>query len=101
MPDTLSNLVTRVRHAPNLRCRDEGDGKYLIYCSDTDEMHIIGDLEKAIFDLCADASLDDILNEASQLIEDRSRVDITDPEHTIISLLKAFHDRKILIFPDA
>lgn len=100
MPDTIHNLVTHVRHAPNLRCRDEGEGKYLIYSSETDEMHIIGKLEKMIFDLCDDASLDKILNEGSTLIENSSLPDTSEPENTIISLLKAFYDRKILIFPD-
>ena len=100
MPDVINNLVTWVRHAPNLRCRDEGEGKYLIYSSETDEMHIIGELEKKIFDLCKDTSLDDILSEGEMLIENDGKTHSQGPENVIMSLLKAFYDRKILIFPE-
>lgn len=97
MRNLITDVVTHVRHAPNLRCRDEGEGKYLIYCPKTDEMHIIGEIEKQIFDLCADSSIDSIAEKARSLLD----ADYSDKEsqayQEILAFVLALIKREILI----
>lgn len=95
MQNALTNIITHVRHAPNLRSRHEGEGKYLIYCPKTDEMHIIGETEKQIFDLCADNSINAVVEEASALLNTGESA-----QGEIMAFIQALFSREILITPE-
>lgn len=65
----MEDLRFFVARCEGLRVRAENEGRFLLYNPRTDELHLIGPLEKAIFDLCDGRSIDDVLAAAGPLFE--------------------------------
>jgi hypothetical protein len=52
-----------------IRCRQEDDDNYLLYNADTDELHMISSVGKAIFDMCDGRSINDLVVEGAHLLQ--------------------------------
>lgn len=66
----MSKLFSTVAKAERVRCRDEGEGNYLLYNPRTDQLHLLDIRGKCIFDLCDGRSIDDVVYEGTQLSKD-------------------------------
>lgn len=67
----MEALRDRVTKRPRLRCRPEAEGRYLLYNPATDELHLIGDVEKSILDFCDGRTIDELVAAASPLLRGR------------------------------
>lgn len=63
-----------VTRADKIRCRPEDNGKYLLYNSQTDQLHLVDEIGKKVFDLCDGRAIDDVVREAAILMEKESLV---------------------------
>lgn len=58
----------RVQQAAGIRCRPEAGGRHLLYNPRTDELHVLGPVEKSVYDLCDGRTLDDLVEAARPLL---------------------------------
>lgn len=68
----MTDYFSSVEKAEKIRCRPEDGGNFLLYNPRTDQLHLLGELGKRIFDLCDGRAIDDIVSEGSALIEDET-----------------------------
>lgn len=54
-------LYSRISRAERIRVRDESENKFLLYNPRTDELHIVSELGKRLFDLCDGREIDEIV----------------------------------------
>lgn len=64
----MNDLYDFVEREPGIRIRPEGEGAFLLYHPGTDELHLVDDRSKAIFELCDGRTIDDVVEEGSALI---------------------------------
>lgn len=54
-------LTPRLQRNPRVRCRDEGGGRHLLFNPETDELHLVGDAELAVFRAADGPDIDNAL----------------------------------------
>ena len=59
----MNDFFSSVAKADKIRCRPEGAGNYLLYNPRTDQLHLLDEHGKRIFDLCDGRSIDDVVRE--------------------------------------
>lgn len=92
----MDTLRDSVQACADVRCRPEDEDKTLLYNPRTDEVHILGPTEKAIYDLCDGRSIDAVVEEATPWM---AGLGITDPERAgreIVAFLTALGRRKLV-----
>lgn len=65
----MTEFFSSVAKAEKIRCRPEDAGNYLLYNPRTDQLHLVDERGKRIFDLCDGRAIDDVVREGSALIE--------------------------------
>lgn len=63
----MSKLYSTVEKAERIRCRPEGEGKYLLYNPRTDQLHMLDEHGKQIFDLCDGREIDEVVRAGSEI----------------------------------
>lgn len=63
----MSKLYAAVEKADRIRCRPEGEGKYLLYNPRTDQLHMLDEHGKRIFDLCDGREIDEVVRSGSEI----------------------------------
>jgi hypothetical protein len=89
----MSSLLLTVTKADRVRCRPEDAGNHLLYNPRTDQLHIIDEQGKQIFDLCDGRSIDDV-------VRDSSRGSATGPSPTsdqVLGFLCALKKRDLVV----
>jgi hypothetical protein len=94
MTETSEILYTRVERVANVRTRPEADHTHLIYHPGTDELHLVSDAGKAIFDLCDGRSIDDVVSEGALLLGGEAGR----AEREVLSFLQMLHKRAVVRF---
>ena len=64
----MSDYFSRVDKAERIRCRAEDKGSFLLYNPRTDQLHLIAEPGKRIFDLCDGRSIDDVVREGCEIL---------------------------------
>lgn len=64
----MNELFSSVAKAEKIRCRPEDAGNYLLYNPRTDQLHLVDEHGKRVFDLCDGRSIDDVVREGCALI---------------------------------
>lgn len=85
-----------VNRRADVRCRPEDGGRYLLYHPQTDELHLVGPVEKELYDLCDGRSIDALVEAAAPLL---ARLGVTDAEAVageVMAFLKALHQRALV-----
>lgn len=93
--DDLNEFVER---ETRVRIRQESACSYLLYHPGTDELYLLDANGKAIFDLCDGRSIDDVVSEASLLLESDPSRDAATAELEVLGLLRSLHERALVRF---
>ena len=64
----MSDYFSHIDKAERIRCREEDKGNFLLYNPRTDQLHMVGEPGKLIFDLCDGRSIDDVVREGCELL---------------------------------
>jgi hypothetical protein len=93
---SMDELHYHVSRKLDVRCRPEDDGRYLLYNPRTDELHLLGPVEKQVYDLCDGRSIDGVVEEATPLLEG---LGIREPEavaREVLAFLRALSRRGLV-----
>lgn len=90
----MSTYFSTVAKAERIRCRDEGEGNYLLYNPRTDQLHMLDERGKRIFDLCDGREIDNVVNEGAQL--DRGGAPPLTPE-AVLEFLCSLRRRDLVV----
>lgn len=63
----MCKLYATVEKAERIRCRPEGEGKYLLYNPHTDQLHMLDEHGKQILDLCDGREIDEVVRAGSEI----------------------------------
>jgi hypothetical protein len=63
----MTEYFSSVEKAARIRCRSENDGHHLLYNPKTDQLHLLDEFGKKVFDLCDGRLIDDVVKEACSL----------------------------------
>ncbi len=87
-----------VTRPAGIRLRQEDEGRYLLYHPGTDELHVIGPVEKEIYDLCDGRSIDDVVVAAIALLpRPAGRADEA-VAREVLAFLSALHQRTLIVY---
>jgi hypothetical protein len=87
-----------VEKAPGIRCRPEGAGSYLLYCPKTDELHMVGEIAKAIFDLCDGRTVTEVVTAGGDLLLSGVAEPSKTSEGEVMAFLSELHRRSLIEF---
>lgn len=65
----MTDYYLSVQKAERIRCRAEDAGNYLLYNPRTDQLHILDERGKRIFDLCDGRPIDEVVREGCTLFD--------------------------------
>ncbi|MBL9204267.1 MAG: PqqD family protein [Opitutaceae bacterium] len=65
----MTESYSSVQKAEKVRCRPEDAGRFLLYNPRTDQLHLLDERGKRIFDLCDGRPIDDVVRESCALFE--------------------------------
>ncbi len=91
-------LLFCVDKAQGVRCRPEGDGVYLLYSAETDELHLVGKVEKAIFDLCDGRPIDQVVAAAEPMLRRMGVMEQDQAAVETMEFLRAMQKRALIVF---
>lgn len=64
----MSDYFSRIGKAERIRVRPEDKGSFLLYNPRTDQLHLVGEPGKRIFDLCDGRSIDEVVSEGCEIL---------------------------------
>lgn len=64
----MSDYFSRIEKAERIRCRPEDEGSFLLYNPRTDQLHLVAEAGKRIFDLCDGRSIDEVAREGIKIL---------------------------------
>ncbi|MBX3642058.1 MAG: hypothetical protein KF720_03195 [Rubrivivax sp.] len=65
----MTDFFSSVSKAERIRCRPEDVGNYLLYNPRTDQLHLVDERGKRIFDLCDGRAIDDVVRDGCALFD--------------------------------
>lgn len=94
----MNDLYHFVDQAAGVRCRPEGPGSFLLYQPKTDELHLVSELGKGIFDLCDGRPIDDVVAGGAALLEAQAHKQAGACDAEVLSFLCELERRSLLSF---
>lgn len=64
----MTEFFSSITKAEKIRCRSEDAGNYLLYNPRTDQLHLVSECGKQIFDLCDGRAIDDVVRESCSIL---------------------------------
>ena len=64
----MTDFFSRIDKAERIRVRPEDEGSFLLYNPRTDQLHLVAEPGKRIFDLCDGRSIDEVVNEGCDVL---------------------------------
>ncbi|WP_395708909.1 PqqD family protein [Reyranella sp.] len=90
----MTEYFSSVEKAPRIRCRAENEGHYLLYNPKTDQLHMLDELGKKVFDLCDGRTIDDVVKDACSLAVEGQPL-VSPPD--IVSFLCSLKKRHLVV----
>ncbi|MCG7978417.1 MAG: PqqD family protein [Candidatus Thiodiazotropha endolucinida] len=94
----MSSHYTRVLQTEGVRCRNEDGGRHLLYHSQTDQLHMVDGIGKAIYDLCVDDSIDDVVHHGGKLLAESNGADERQARTEVLTFLCELQRRSLVEF---
>ncbi|SFU16724.1 Coenzyme PQQ synthesis protein D (PqqD) [Pseudovibrio denitrificans] len=94
----MSQHFTTVRHAEGVRCRTEEGGNFLLYHPKTDQLHIVSNNGKAIFDQCDGKEIDDVVHLGGKLLAQETDQEEETLRSSVLVFLQELNKRNLIEF---
>lgn len=90
----MTDYFSHVDKADRIRVRPEDEGNFLLYNPRTDELHLVGEQGKRIFDLCDGRSIDEVVREGCDML---AATGAPQEPAQVLSFLCALKKRDLLV----
>ena len=73
----MTQFFSSVAKAEKIRCRPEEAGNYLLYNPRTDQLYLLDERGKKVFDLCDGRAIDDVVRKGCSFFEKVAQQDVS------------------------